>query len=170
MASYRGHLIGGLVAAAGYTVVVTMLPVTQMAEYAHVLNGTEAIASVFVIAMLFSLFPDVDTKSKGQWIFYWAIFLLDALLIWTRHLEAAAYLGLIATLPLLGHHRGITHSKLAAFIVPLPIVIIPYLYNEKMLPISVVYYGAAVVGYLSHLLLDGLIVRWFRIRGRRFDQ
>lgn len=170
MASYRGHLFGGFVAAVGYTLAVTMLPVAQMAEYAHVLNGTEAIAAVFVIAMLFSLFPDVDTKSKGQWIFYWLVFLLDGLLIWTRHLEAAAYLGLIATLPLLGHHRGITHRKLAALIVPLPIVIIPYLYNEKMLPISVVYYGAAAIGYLSHLLLDGLIVKWFRIRGRRFDE
>lgn len=170
MASYRGHLVGGFVAAAGYTVAVTMLPVAQMAEYAHILSGWEAIAAVFIIAILFSLFPDVDTKSKGQLLFYWAVFILDGLLIWTRHLEAAAYLGLIAILPLLGHHRGITHSKLAAFIVPLPIIIIPYLYNDKMLPISVIYYGAAVVGYLSHLLLDGMIIRWFRIRGRRFDE
>ena len=170
MASYRGHLVGGFIGAAVYALAVTLLPVQRMAEYAHILSGWEAIASVFIIAMLFGLFPDVDTKSKGQLLFYWAVFLLDALLIWTRHLEAAAYLGIVATLPLLGHHRGITHSKVAAFIVPLPIVIIPYLYNEKMLPISVVYYGAAVVGYLSHLLLDGLIVRWFRIRGRRFDE
>lgn len=75
------------------------------------------------------------------------------------------YLGLIGILPLLGHHRGITHSKLAAFLVPLPIVLVPYLYDEKMLPISLVHYGAAVVGYLSHLLLDGLLWKRFRWRG-----
>lgn len=151
MASYRGHIVGGFVGAAGYTLAVT-----------------EAIASVFVIAMLFSLFPDVDTKSKGQLLFYWALFLLDALLIWMKHLEAAAYLGLIGILPLLGHHRGWTHARWAAFVVPLPILIIPYLYNDKMFPMSVVLYGAAAVGRLSHLLLDGLLVRWIRVRGPRY--
>lgn len=51
MAGYRGHLVGGFVGTVGYALAVTMLPVTQMAEYAHVLSGWEAIASVFVIAM-----------------------------------------------------------------------------------------------------------------------
>ena len=168
MASYRGHLVGGLVGAVGYTLAVTMLPVAQMAEYAHVLNGTEAIASVFVIAMLFSLFPDVDTNSKAQDIFFWLAFPTDIYLIWKGKLQMAAYLGLITMLPIVGHHRGWTHARWAAFVVPLPILIIPYLYNDKMLPMSVVLYDAAVVGYLSHLLLDGLLVRWIRVLGPRY--
>jgi membrane-bound metal-dependent hydrolase YbcI (DUF457 family) len=169
MASYKGHLIGGAVAAAAYTGVMLFVPVEQFAEHAQLLSDQEAIIGVFVIAMLFSLFPDVDTKSKGQLLFFWAVFVLDAFLIWTKHLEAAAYLGIIAILPLLGHHRGLTHHKLAAFIVPLPIVLVPYLFDAKMLAISLVYYGGGVVGYLSHLLLDGMLVRWFRIRSRRYE-
>lgn len=165
MANYRGHLIGGFASAAVYTAAVTMLPVERLAEYAHLLYDWQALTAVFVIGMLFSLFPDVDTNSKAQDIFFWIVFPLDILLIWQGYLQAAAYLGLIAMLPILTHHRGWTHRKWAAFVVPLPILLVPYLYNDRVLAISAIYYGAAVVGYLSHLLLDGMIWRRFRIRG-----
>ena len=147
-----------------YTVAISNAPVERFAEYAHVLQDYQALIAVFVVGMLFSLFPDVDTNSKGQGIFYWAIFLLDILLIYAGALQAAAYLGLIAMLPVISHHRGWTHSKWAMFVIPLPLVIIPYLYSEKVLAFSLVLYGAAVIGYFSHLLLDGLIWRRFRIK------
>ncbi len=165
MANYKGHLVGGFVGAATLTVVALVVPVRQLADYAGLLHDWRAIAAVFVIAMLFALFPDVDTNSKAQDIFFWTVFPLDALLIWQGDIQAAAYLGLIAMLPVLTHHRGWTHSKWAMFVVPLPIVLIPYLYNDKMLAISLVYYVAAITGYFTHLLLDGLITRRFRIRG-----
>ena len=164
MANYKGHLVGGAVLTGVYTVAISNAPVERFAEYAHVLQDYQALIAVFVVGMLFSLFPDVDTNSKGQGIFYWAIFLLDILLIYAGALQAAAYLGLIAMLPVLSHHRGWTHSKWAMFVIPLPLVIIPYLYSEKVLAFSLVLYGAAVVGYFSHLLLDGLIWRKFRIK------
>lgn len=50
--------------------------------------------------------PDVDTKSKGQSLFYWLVFTIDVLLIWNKQIQAAAYLGIIALLPLLSKHRG----------------------------------------------------------------
>lgn len=164
MASYKGHIVGGAAFAGAYTVAMLLAPVEQLAEYAHLLYDWQAIFAVFIIGMLFSLFPDVDTNSKAQDIFFWIVFPLDALLIWQGYLQAAAYLGLIAMLPIVTHHRGWTHSKWAMFAIPLPIVLIPYLYNEKVLAISVIYYGAAVVGYFSHLLFDGLIWRRFRIK------
>ena len=114
--------------------------------------------------MLFGLFPDVDTNSKAQDIFFGVAFPLNIVLIWNGYLQAAAYLGLIAMLPIVSHHRGWTHKKWAMIVVPLPILLVPWLYNENALPIAVVYYGAAVVGYFSHLLLDGLIWRRFRIK------
>jgi hypothetical protein len=129
-----------------------------------VLHDWQAMAAVLVLSVLFALFPDVDTNSKGQNIFYGLAFAVDVLLIWSGNIQAAAYLGLLALLPIVGKHRGWTHSKLAMFLVPLPIILVPYLYNEEMLRISLVYYGAAVVGYFSHLLLDGLIFKHFRIR------
>ncbi|MCA9336683.1 metal-dependent hydrolase [Candidatus Saccharibacteria bacterium] len=165
MANYRGHLVGGFVGGLAYTLLVMWLPLAQMAEYAQVLSGVEPIALVFVIAMLFGLFPDVDTNSKTQDLFFWLAFPTDIYLIWKGKLQMAAYLGLIAMLPVIGHHRGWTHARWAPWVVPLPILIVPYLYNDRMLPMSVVFYGAAVVGYYSHLLLDGLLTRYIRVRG-----
>jgi membrane-bound metal-dependent hydrolase YbcI (DUF457 family) len=162
MANYKGHIAGGLVLATVYTAVLTFVPIEKFAETAGVLGNWQAIFAVFVLGILFGLFPDVDTNSKAQDIFFGIIFPLDVLLLWQGYVEAAAYLGLIAMLPILGHHRGWTHKKLAMILIPLPILLVPYLYNDKILPASIVYYGAAVVGYFSHLLLDGLI--WKRIK------
>ncbi len=164
MANYKGHIAGGLVVGVVYSLAMTAVPVEYLAEYAKLLDDWQALAAVFVIAMLFALFPDVDTNSKAQDIFFWLIFIVDVLLIWNGYFVAAAFLGLIAMLPILTHHRGWTHAKWAMIVVPLPIVLVPLLYSEKLLPIAVVYYGAAVTGYFSHLLLDGLIWKWFRIK------
>ena len=164
MANYKGHLVGGAVVTGIYTYAVSNAPVERFAEYANVLQDYQALVAVFVVGMLFSLFPDVDTNSKGQDIFYWPIFIIDVLLIYGGQLQAAAYLGLLALLPVLSHHRGWTHSKWAMLLIPLPFVLIPYLYNDNILPFSAVIYGAAVAGYFSHLLLDGLIWKRFRVK------
>lgn len=167
MANYRGHIAGGLGAGAVYASVLLYAPITYFAEAAGVLQGWEAIAAVFILSMLFGLFPDVDTNSKAQDIFLGTAFIVDVLLIVGGRIEAAAYLGLIAMLPIITHHRGWTHTKWAMFVVPLPILLVPYLYNQAILPASIVYYGAAVAGYFSHLLLDGLIWKRIRIKGGR---
>lgn len=164
MASYKGHIAGGAVLTGIYTIAMIFAPVERFAEYASLLYDWQAMFAVFVIGMLFALFPDVDTNSKGQDLFYWIIFPVDILLIYSEQFQAAAYLGVIAILPILTHHRGWTHSKWAMFLIPLPIILIPYLVNDNVLAISLVYYGAAVVGYFSHLLLDGLVWKRFRIK------
>lgn len=164
MANYRGHIAGGVAAGAVYAGVMIFVPVRQFAEYAGLLSDWQALTAVFVIAQLFALFPDVDTNSKAQDIFFYLAFGVDALLVWNHYFQAAAYLGLIAMLPIVTHHRGWTHRKWAMVLVPLPIVLVPYLANDRILGISLVYYGAAVAGYFSHLLLDGLIWRRFRIK------
>lgn len=164
MANYKGHIAGGLVFTSVYAAVLLFVPIERFAEQARLLQDWQAMAAVFVIGMLFGLFPDVDTNSKAQDIFFGIIFPIDILLIINGNIQAAAYLGLIAMLPIVGHHRGWTHSKWAMFLVPLPILIIPWLYSEAALPSAIVYYGAAVIGYFSHLALDGLIWKKFRIK------
>jgi membrane-bound metal-dependent hydrolase YbcI (DUF457 family) len=164
MANYKGHIAGGVVFSAAYAGAVSFLPLQQFTEAAGVLGNWQAIAAVFVIGTLFGLFPDVDTNSKAQDLFFGIAFPLDIILIWQGYIQAAAYLGLIAMLPIISHHRGWTHKRWAMILVPLPILLIPYLYNDAILPASAVYYGAAVVGYFSHLLLDGLIWKSFRIK------
>lgn len=165
MANYKGHVIGGAVLGAAYAGALSFVPVERYAEAANVLHDWQAIAAILVLSVLFALFPDVDTNSKGQNIFIGLAFVVDIWLILSGNLQAAAYLGLIAMLPIVGKHRGWTHAKWAMFVVPLPILVIPYLYNEAALRIALIYYGAAVTGYFSHLLLDGLIWKHFRIRG-----
>jgi membrane-bound metal-dependent hydrolase YbcI (DUF457 family) len=164
MANWRGHVAGGVVLGGAYAAALSFVPVQRFAEAADVLHDWQAMAAILVLAVLFALFPDVDTNSKGQNIFFGLALAVDVLLIWSGNIQAAAYLGLIAMLPVVSKHRGWTHSKLAMVLVPLPIVIVPYLYSHKVLSIVLVYYGAAVAGYLSHLLLDGLIFKHFRIK------
>lgn len=164
MANWKGHIAGGVIFTGVYAGAMLFVPVEHFAESARLLSDWQAMAAVFVIGILFGLFPDVDTNSKAQDIFFWFAFIIDVLLIWNGNIQAAAYLGLIAMLPIITHHRGWTHSKWAMFAVPLPILLIPWLYDSAMLPISIVYYGAAVAGYFSHLTLDGLIWKRFRIK------
>lgn len=164
MANYKGHIVGGVAAGGAYTLALTYVPVEQFAEAAGVLQDMQALVAVFVLAILFALFPDVDTNSKGQDIFYGLALGVDILLIISGNIEAAAYLGLLAMAPIVGHHRGWTHAKWAMFAIPLPLVIVPYLYNPDILPLALILYGAAVAGYFSHLLLDGLIIKQFRIK------
>lgn len=165
MASYRGHIVGGIAAGAASIAVLSWLPVEQSAEAARLLYDWQVFVAFFVLSVLFALFPDVDTNSKGQDIFFGLAFFVDVLLILNGKYQAAAYLGLIAMLPIISHHRGWTHSKWAMFIVPSPLIILPALYNEKLVLAALVYYIASVSGYFSHLLLDGLIWKRFRVRG-----
>lgn len=167
MANYKGHIIGGLSAGAVYASALSYVPIERYAEVVGLLQDWQALAAIFVLSMLFALFPDVDTNSKGQDIFVGLAFAVDILLILNGNFQAAAYLGLIAMLPIIGHHRGWTHSKWAMVAIPLPLLLVPYLQDERVLPISLVLYGAAVAGYFSHLLLDGLIWKRIRVKGGR---
>jgi uncharacterized membrane protein len=162
MPGYKGHIIGATVVGAAYIAAVDIAPTTQLLEHSNkLLTHWQLVVALYVVAILFGLWPDVDTNSKGQNIFFGIAFAADILLIASGRLEAAAYLGLLAMTPIIGKHRGWTHSKIAMLLVPLPIAIVPYLYNPHIFKLSLLFYGAAVAGYFSHLLLDGLI--WKRI-------
>lgn len=164
MAGWHGHVAGAAILGATYVGALKVVAPQALAETKGILSEGQLLVGLFVIAILFGLWPDVDTNSKGQNIFFGLAFVVDILLILNGRMEAAAYLGLLAMTPIVGHHRGWTHSKIAMVLVPLPIVLVPYIYRQSLLHIGIILYGAAVVGYFSHLLLDGLITRHFRIR------
>ena len=142
------------------------------------------ILTCFTIALLFGLFPDVDIKSKSQKIFYSVLFVLNLSLIFffQRYLESAI-LGLFAMVPILSKHRGWTHSRITMILLPGLFLVIP-LYVEysgygvgwkelpKLLDSLVEYdnldetfrswlafYVAGLIGYASHLYLDGILFR-----------
>lgn len=120
-------------------------------------------AVVVWLSVMFSLFPDIDIKSKGQLLFYRLFFVLDLVLIGVGRFREAALLGLLALIPILSRHRGWTHTIWAATLIPMPIVAVP-LYAQGALSHDVLvealpFYLGAVVGYLSHLAADGMLLR-----------
>lgn len=169
MANYKGHIAGGLACGVVYVSALNFLPGELLEKTGGIMSDWQVLAGLLILSMLFALWPDIDTNSKGQDIFFGAAFVVDVLLIANGYLEAAAYFGLICMFPILGKHRGWTHSKIAMFLVPLPIVLVPYLNKSTILATYMIFYGAAVAGYFSHLLLDGRIVKWFRVKGSRYD-
>ena len=165
MAAYKGHIIGGIGAGVILATVIPLIPLAALASVTLQLQDWQALWGVFVVCILFALFPDVDTNSKAQDIFFLLAFAIDLVLIYNGDFVAAAYLGLIAMLPILGHYRGWTHQRWAMIVVPLPIILGPLLYSLENLGTSALYYSAAVAGYFSHLLLDGLIWKRVRLKG-----
>lgn len=169
MANYKGHVVGGVLCNTAYIAALKLAPGDVLAKSNGILAKWQFVAGMYVIAVLFALWPDVDTNSKGQNIFYGLAFVADVLLILGGRIEAAAYLGLLAMTPIVGKHRGWTHSKVAMVLVPVPFVLVPYLNKSQILPTMLLLYGAAVAGYFSHLLFDGLIFKHFRVKGSRYD-
>ena len=155
MAGYKGHLAGATLFGVGYIATLAyVFSVDAAYERFSVLEQVGYPLALFVLALLFGLWPDVDTNSKGQQVFYSIFFVTDLFLIVTERFKAAAYLGLVALLPVLSRHRGWTHTWWAMLLIPSPLLILPYLHMPERPLIGLPFYGAAVVGYLSHLVVD----------------
>jgi len=155
MAGYKGHLIGASLFVVGYLALLVYVFAVDVAYQQF--SRMEQVGYpllIVVLALLFGLWPDVDTDSKGQSVFYSIFFVADLFLIATEQFRAAAYLGLVALLLTLCHHRGWTHTWWAMVLVPSPLLILPYLHVPEQPLVGLPFYGAAVVGYLSHLVVD----------------
>ncbi len=146
MPGYRVHLLGGI----GATAVGIGVAIYK----GGIAFSVPQIVSLLAIGSLASLFPDVDTDSKGQNIFYFLLASLDIALMIKRYYKWAAILGFMAMLPALGRHRGWTHTLWAMVLVPSPLLVLPLLFYKISLSTMLPYYLAAVIGYFSHLLLD----------------
>jgi len=147
MPGYKGHIAGGLVFA-GAGMAATMACDLYRPAF------SEAVILVGV-ALMGALFPDVDTDSKGQNLFYALLVVVDLALMVAGEYRWAAVLGFAAMLPALGHHRGWTHTWWAMLAVPLAVCLLPIFFYGSAPAALAPYYAAAVTGYLSHLVLDG---------------
>ena len=158
MSGYRGHISGAVIFFAIYMVgLIFLLSSGGASSQALLPNSVFTVVALCIICVLFGLWPDVDINSKGQDIFYALFFVLDVALIYYGRFHEAAYLGLFCILPVLGKHRGWTHTYWAMIIIPSPILLLPYVYTPLNPWAGLPYYGAAVVGYFSHLFMDGLV-------------
>ena len=161
LAGDRGHLVGATVFFAVYLGVLVLLYSVDQAY--RQFTEVELIAyplGLFGLCLLFGLWPDVDTNSKGQNIFYSLFFVVDVGLIVAREIEAAAYLGLFCILPALGKHRGWTHTFWAMLLIPSPLLLPGRLVSHLLSPSPLLLPGRLGSCLLSPspLLLPGRLV------------
>ena len=166
MASYKGHLAGGVVSGGAALAGFYAFTLGKIPDGGVLLSDWQLIAGTLIVAALFGLWPDVDTNSKAQDLFFLVALIADLYLIINDNYVSAAILGLVAMTPIVGNHRGWTHKRWAAVIVPLPILLVPYLTVNSVGDTAILLYVSSVAGYLSHLLLDGLIIKKLRVKSR----
>lgn len=155
MAGYKGHIASATIFGTGYLALLAYaFSVDAAYQQFTLLERISFPLMLLTLALLFGLWPDVDTDSKGQTVFYSIFFVADVFLIATERFRAAAYFGLIAVLLVLSRHRGWTHTWWAMLLIPSPLLILPYLHMPERPLVGLPFYGAAVIGYLSHLVVD----------------
>lgn len=143
MPGYRTHLGGGVASA---VILYCVLPIPPVL--------LERIIECFVCALAGSLFPDVDTKSKGQKYFYSVLAVVAVVLLYARHYRVVAFVSVASFVPLLVPHRGLLHR--AWFVAGVPLA----LYGWYVLTTGTVSYRLwhdtvfFIAGALSHLYLD----------------
>jgi hypothetical protein len=146
MPQYKGHLLGGFVGGVSLLFLLSRVLVYSLPA----LTALE----LLLCALAGSLFPDIDTKSKGQKYFYWLISALILLSFYKDRIYCAIYLLLFSLLPLIVRHRGLFHCTWFLIVVPLGAAAIATIYLPTYR--TFLFYDAAffIVGALSHLLMD----------------
>lgn len=155
--NFKGHITGGLISG------------TILATATFIGNGSsglfdplKSVFSVYGITVFFSLFPDVDISSIGQRWFYRAVFILLLYLGYQKYYEIATLASIIAITPILGHHRGWTHSYFPALLIPL---LIASLY-EYSLTKNHFFTGESLLRIYKHMrnhqwLITACIIGWY---------
>ncbi len=154
MPNYKGHLAGGIFA--------YLLSLYMIISYKSITLATGLEWLLF--CLLGSLFPDVDTKSKGQKIFYWVVLLLAAVLLFSERLQGLLLLGALGIFPLLVRHRGIFHQLWFIILIPIAIAWLAcgcWPNCSTIIAFDALFF---IIGALSHLWLDLGLLRLLGLR------
>jgi len=150
MANYKGHLVGGVVAFGMLFLLVPIVPTTaRTVEW-------------LLWCLAGSLFPDVDTKSKGHNLFYLAMVPLLLFLIAQARFQLAAILAVASLLPLISQHRGLFHRLWFLLLIAGALLLVLPVYTgitQSVLRYDVLFF---LVGAASHLWLDVGLVKMFQ--------
>lgn len=152
MPNYKGHLIGGFF--------------TYLALLYLLRNHSPTVLTIgewLFFTLMGALFPDIDTKSKGQKFFYRVVFVLLLLLLVQMRFQVIAFVSFVALFPLLIRHRGITHSLW--FIMGLSLCTIALAHICVPNFAAIVFFDTLFffVGALSHLILDLGLRKVFKV-------
>lgn len=131
--------------------------------------GWQLVCGGLCAMLVGALFPDIDTKSKGQHYLYWvyAAVLSGLLIAYWRcpqqlWLELIVCLAIMTILPMLGRHRGITHAPLFLVILGLVAWITASGFYPAHTSIFFFWSCCFVLGALSHVWLDKRRIFFYR--------
>lgn len=153
MPNYKGHLVGALFC---YVVTIFGLALTTW--------SFPVLMQALIFTCLGSLFPDIDTKSKGQKIFYFFGVIAVILLIMQQRYHLVACISVLGFVPLLVRHRGIFHNiwfctLLVGGFVAVCSHIFP-IHSQSILRNGLFFF----LGLFSHLVLDFGLRRVLKFR------
>ncbi len=149
MSGFREHITAGIAVGTTYSVVnIYALETLKMDTYAILPCAS---------CILFSIFPDIDIKSKASKFFYLVALVTEIWLFYLNNYLFAAILGIVLIIPQLCNHRGIFHSKIMAISLPLIISIILYAQGFINSSMAIHVATAGILGYFTHLTLDRLV-------------
>lgn len=147
MPNYKGHLLGGTITF-GFVVAILY----KMKTYFH--YSIAELLLWLVMCLCGALFPDIDIQSKGQKIFYQALFLCFIIAFITKQWVLLIILGFVSLFPQIVRHRGIIHNfwfiTITALIIPFSLSI----HDKTLTKPALMCYFFFVSGAFSHLLLD----------------
>lgn len=148
MPYYKTHLVGGFVT---FTLVASVCSYQLSSLY-----GYNIIMLMWFLccSLAGSLFPDIDTKSKGQLLTYRIASLGLITCIVTRYWMMLSLVSLLLIVPLLVHHRGITHQAWFVICVPFFAPLITAHHYPTYTTTAFLSYLFFVAGAFSHLFLD----------------
>jgi len=140
---YKVHTCGGIVA---YGILMYFLK-----DSCH----SKILALEWLLfALVGSLFPDIDIKSKAQRIFYQFLAAVCVVLILARKFIPVVFIGSFAMLPMIVRHRGLFHKWWFLISLPFVVIIFVNIYIPAYFNIVLLDTCFFIVGALSHLLLD----------------
>jgi hypothetical protein len=147
MPSYKVHIIGGVATFGALYTLSTYLP------FLHPTSIPNFVA-LLGISMLGAIFPDIDTKSRMQRIYWLSLILFIPLALLTAHKRLFWELVAISITLLFITHRRLTHR--AWFLVAISALFSGILYFQHRFENQLIISGCIyfVSGGLSHLLLD----------------
>jgi hypothetical protein len=107
-----------------------------------------------LFAIFGSLFPDVDTKSKGQKLFYLLLAVIFAIMLLRGQMAMVGVLSFMALLPMVVPHRGIFHRWW--FITAFAGAMVIWCASATTIACRVLLFDASffILGAMSHLWLD----------------
>ncbi|MGY8822841.1 MAG: metal-dependent hydrolase [Candidatus Latescibacterota bacterium] len=160
--NFKGHLISGVIAGIAVAEGASRLSYIDSQDYS-------AWGTVCATTTFFSLFPDLDTSSVPQRWFFRFVFGFLLYLGWNERYELATIVAILSLLPLLDHHRGWTHWKVSPLVVSVLVGAVYEYWRARhafvdgfswdnvhtLLQGHTVFLVACVVGWYTHLLLDG---------------